>query len=100
MARDASKIELIPWPEAELSDSFYFYASCSAGSVKLSFKWLNNRWNGWAELPDGSVREFGVQPNVTSWSGFSDYGFYVKTDLTDINYASLFLCELYLVSWS
>lgn len=99
MARDMAMAELIPWPSAELSDSFSFYCSCSAGSVKLTFKWLNGRWNLWVELPDGSVREAGVQPNVTSWRGFSDYSFFVKTDLADIGYNSLFLCELYLVTW-
>ena len=99
MARDIELIERIPWPDTELSESFSFYSSCAAGTLSLTFKWLGGRWKLWVELPDGSVREAGVQPNVTSWSGFSDFGFFIKTDLTAIDYSSLFLCELYLVTW-
>lgn len=99
MTRDIERIESLPWPEIELSDNFSFFCSCAAGSLELTFRWLNERWNLWVELPDGSVREAGVQPNVTSWSGFSDWGFFVKADLSRVDYSSLFLCELYLITW-
>lgn len=83
----------------DIAENFTFNASCADGAFSFSFKWLNDRWNVWVTLPDGTIRQAGVEPNVTSWSGFSDYGLFFKTDLSVIDYNSLFLCDLILVAW-
>lgn len=97
--RSIFKLEQIPFPDTEVAENFKFETSAEAGAFKFHFKWLNNRWNVWVTLPDGSTREAGVCPNVISWSGHTDYGLVFKTDLVKIDYTSLFLTELYLITW-
>lgn len=93
------KAELVPFPSAEPAENFKFDCTAEAGNFTFHFKWLNNRWNLWVTLPTGEVREAGVQPGVTSWSQFSDYGIYFKYDASEIDFNSLFLTELYLITW-
>ncbi len=97
--REVKQYELVEWPSAELCESFSFEANATAGIFTFYFKWINNRWNCWVTLPDGTKREAGVQPNIHNWTGFSEYGLYFKTDLNNINYNSLFLTELYILTW-
>lgn len=58
-----------------------------------------NRWNCWVTLPDGSVRQAGVEPNVVSWTGYDDYGLVFQTSLPAIDFNSLFLTEMVLITW-
>lgn len=90
---------LVNWPTDEVQENFEFDVIESSGTFKFLFKWMNDRWNCWVTLPDGSTREAGVYPNVVSWSGFLDYGIIFKTDLTKINYKSLLMTKLYILKW-
>lgn len=90
---------LCPWPSVEIQENFKFNVAVPQGTIELAFKWINDRWNCWVTLPDGTVRQAGIYPNVTSWSGFLDYGFYVKSDMQQIDFNSLFLCEVYFIVW-
>lgn len=91
--------ELVQFPSSEIQENFKFDVMASAGTFTFHFKWLNDRWNLWVTLPSGEVREAGVQPNVISWSGFSDYGIQVRTSLPQIDYNSLFLTEILIITW-
>ena len=93
------QLELVPFPNGDIQDNIEFETIASAGTFTFKFKWLNNRWNLWVTLPDGTVREAGVQPNVISWSGFRDFGLIFNTQLQLIDYSSLFLTEMYLITW-
>jgi hypothetical protein len=91
--------ELVPWPNGELAENFQFSTSASGGVFNFHFKWLNDRWNLWVTLPDGEVRQAGVLPGVTSWSESSGYGLVFETSLEQIEFSSLFLTELYILTW-
>lgn len=90
---------LVHWPADEVSENFEFDVIDTDGTFKFSFKWMNDRWNVWVTLPDNSVRQAGVYPGVISWTGFLDYGLMFKTSLSEINYNSLLLTELYILKW-
>ena len=89
----------VNWPTNTVLENFEFEAIDAAGTFKFLFKWLNDRWNCWVTLPDGSVRQAGVYPNVVSWTGCLDYGLVFKTELSEINYSSLLLTELFILKW-
>ena len=91
--------ERVPFPSGELSENFKFSCSAQGGNFTFHFKWLNNRWNVWVTLPDGEERQAGVEPNVTSWSESHTYGLVFETQLPVIDYSSLFLTELYILTW-
>lgn len=97
--KEIQNASLVHWPSDEVSENFEFDVIDTDGTFKFSFKWMNDRWNCWVTLPDNSVREAGVYPNVISWSGFLDYGIMFKTSLSEINYTSLLLTELYILKW-
>lgn len=90
---------LVHWPADEVSENFEFDVIDTDGTFKFSFKWMNDRWNVWVTLPDNSVRQAGVYPGVISWTGFLDYGLMFRTSLSEINYNSLLLTELYILKW-
>ena len=91
--------EKIPWPTGDYSENFEFSASGADGVFVFNFKWLNDQWNVWVQLPDGEVRQAAVLPGVISWSECTGYGLVFETSLTKIEYASLFLTELYVLKW-
>ena len=91
--------ELVPWPSGDISENFEFSTSAQGGVFTFHFKWLNGRWNVWVTLPNGEVRQAGVLPNVTSWSEAKSYGLIFETNLPVIDYGSLFLTELYILTW-
>ena len=91
--------ERVPFPNGDLSENFQFSCSAQAGVFSFHFKWLNGRWNVWVTLPDGEVRQAGVLPNVTSWSEAKNFGLIFETNLPVIEYNSLFLTELYILTW-
>ena len=97
--KEIQNASLVHWPSDEVSENFEFDVIDTDGTFKFSFKWMNDRWNCWVTLPDNSVREAGVYPNVISWSGSLDYGIMFKTSLSEINYTSLLLTELYILKW-
>lgn len=97
--REISKLQQIPWPDSDLQDNFDFDSVCDDGTYNWHFKWFNDRWNGWVTLPSGEIRQFGIYPNVISGSGHTDYGCVFVTDLTTIDYNSLFFTTLYLITW-
>lgn len=91
--------ERVPFPNGELTENFDFSCNAEGGVFNFHFKWLNDRWNLWVTLPDGRVRQAGVQPGVVSWSESEDYGLLFETNLPVIDYNSLFLTELYILTW-
>lgn len=97
--RTPKYIEQISWPEGTECDNFQFDSIAEAGSFTFHFKWLNDRWNLWVTFPDGTKCQAGVYPNVVSWSEHSNYGLLIKTPLEAIDYNSLFMTELYLITW-
>lgn len=92
----ASKVN---WPTNTVQENFQFDAIDADGVFKFLFKWMNGRWNCWVTLPNGETRGAGVYPNVTSWSGFLDYGLLFKTDLAEINFQNLLMTEIYILKW-
>lgn len=91
--------ERVPFPSGELAENFTFSCSAIGGNFTFQFKWLNDRWNVWVTLPDGEVRQAGVLPGVVSWSECKNYGLVFETALETIDYSSLFLTELYILTW-
>ena len=91
--------EKVPFPSGELSENFTFTCTATDGLFEFHFKWLNDRWNLWVTLPNGEVRQAGVLPGVVSWSECSSYGLVFETVLETIDYSSLFLTELYILTW-
>jgi len=91
--------EQVPFPNTELVENFTFNCSAEAGTFTFHFKWLNNRWNVWVTLPSGEVRQAGVEPRVISWSEFGDFGLVFETEMETIDYKSIFLTELYIITW-
>ena len=94
-----NKRELVPWPNGNLAANFQFDATADAGNFTFHFKWLKGSWKLWVTLPDGEVRQAGVLPEVISWSEFDDYGIVIETDMESIDFNSLFLTELYIITW-
>lgn len=97
--RDIKKVERVSFPNTEIQENFKFDAVTEAGTFTLNFRWFNNRWNLWVTLPDGTIREAGVYPNIVSWTGSTDYGLVIKTSLADIDYNSLTLTEILIITW-
>jgi hypothetical protein len=91
--------ELVPFPNGDISENFTFSCSTSGGVFTFNFKWLNDRWNVWVTLPDESVRQAGVYPGVVSWSECQNFGLLFETSLSNIDYSSLFLTEMYVLAW-
>ena len=94
-----SKTELVPFPSEDPQENFEFSCTADAGNFTFHFKWMCGRWNCWVTLPDGSVRQAGVEPNVVSWTGYDDYGLVFQTSLPAIDFNSLFLTEMVLITW-
>lgn len=98
--RSIKNTYLVPYPDLDTpAENFTFNCVLPSGTFSFHFKWLNNRWDLWVTLPDGTVRQAGVYPNVMSWSGHTDYGVIFNTSLSDIDFSSLFLTELLIVEW-
>lgn len=93
------QVEQIEFPETEPRENFEFECVATSGTFTFHFKWINNSWSVWVTLPDGSVRQAGVYPNVINWTGYSDYGLVFITDLEQIDYSSLFNTSLQLITW-
>lgn len=91
--------ELVNFPTTEIYDNFQFDCIAEGGNFTFHFKWLNDRWNLWVTLPDGSVREAGVEPGVISWTGYSDYGLVFNSEVKKIDRTSLLSTELYIITW-
>lgn len=89
----------VVWPDGEITEAFSFSALHPDGVFKFTFRWFNERWNGFATLPSGEVRAFGVEPLVESWAGFLDYGIIFNTSLSFIDKESLFTTEFLILSW-
>lgn len=97
--KEYTKKELVPWPNAEPAENFEFQCTAESGVFTFHFKWLNDRWNCWATLPDGTVRQGGTEPNVTSWTGYDDWGMVIESAAEQIGYSELFQTELYILTW-
>lgn len=92
-------LSAVEWPDSDIQKNFKFTAVHPDGSFVFTFRWFNDRWNAWCELPGGEIRGVGVEPDVCSWVGFTDYGIIFDTELPKIDYPSLFLTKLYIITW-
>lgn len=91
--------ERVPFPDGEVAENFKFSCSAQGGDFTFHFKWLNDRWNLWVTLPSGEVRQAGVVPGVISWSESKTYGLIFETPMQAVDFNSLFLTELYILTW-
>ena len=91
--------ELVPWPSAEPVENFSFTCTTESGLFEFHFKWLKDKWNLWVTLPDGTVRQAGTEPNVTSWTGCQDYGIVIEAELESIGFDALYHTELFVLTW-
>lgn len=90
----------IAFPQVETPPKDFSFSTVHPDGVfKFHFRFFNERWNGWATLPTGEIRAFGIEPNVISWTGFLDYGLVFLTELPEISENNLFLTQLFLISW-
>ena len=94
-----NKIEIVPFPNTEPQENFKFDCAADSGNFTFHFKWLNDRWNLWVTLPDGTVRQAGTEPGVVSWSEFGDYGLVFIYDGETIGFKEIFQTELNLITW-
>lgn len=92
-------VKKIGYPIDSVLPHFTFSVFDTDGVFSFEFHYFNAGWNCWVTLPDGTVRQAGVYPNVISWSGYLDYGLYFKTDLAEIKEDSLLLATPYLIKW-
>lgn len=99
MAKQIKSASKVNWPNSEPLENFSFSTSDESGIFEFKFKWLNDRWNCWVTLPDGTTRQAGVYPNAVSWSGFLDYGLVFLTDLKTITFDQLYMTEVYILKW-
>lgn len=97
--KEATAIEQVAWPEFDISENFEFDAIAQGGTFKFHFRWLNDRWNLWVTLPDETVRQASVYPGVISWTGYSDWGIVIKSNMEKIDYSNLLLSEVYIITW-
>jgi hypothetical protein len=81
--------------------NFSFNTKVPEGTFYLQMKWnkFKNAWTGYATIPDGSIRQFGIWPNVTSWSSFLDYGVRIDTTLASIGLNDISNVKLMLLIW-
>jgi hypothetical protein len=82
----------IAFPVYTTELDFSFNTVVKEGTFDFRFRWYASRWHGWATLPSGEVRSFGVFPNTESWTGFVDYGITIETSRAIIGYADLADC--------
>jgi len=97
--KSAKELNSVQWPNGDINENFSFSAIHPDGVFKFTFKYFNDRWNAWVQLPDGETRAIGVAPNVISCTGFLDYGFAFSTDLTEIDKESLRDTVLLIITW-
>ena len=98
--RPIKAVEKIPIPENSNADNFTFDCMTESGTFSFNFRFFDNKWQCWATLPNGIIRQIGVYPNVISGSGNTDFGFLFKTNMTEIGKSSLTFAELYLLIWA
>jgi len=89
----------IPFPAETPAENMKFACSLPFGTFTFQLKWFNGRWNCWVTLPDGEIRQAGVNPNIYCWTGFNDYGLLFVTALQEISQSQIFDGELYLIKW-
>jgi len=53
--------------------NFSFTATIAAQAWVFNFQWRTDHWTAVVTLPDGTLRESGVIPEVINWSRNTDY---------------------------
>jgi hypothetical protein len=59
--------------------------------------WDGLLWRGYVVLPDASIRDIGVYPNVENWSRYQDYSLIFSYDADSIGYSDLTLSTIYVI---
>jgi hypothetical protein len=78
--------------------NFTFNARINGMIFAFNFKYTG-KWNIYVTMPGGTIRDAALIPNVTQWSGYSDYSIYCQTDLANIGVNDLDKVSLYMVSF-
>jgi hypothetical protein len=81
------------------SKGFKFSSSVSGKGYSFNFSWNGTNWQGWATMPDSSVRPFGVFPNAPNWTGYPDVGLLFALDADAIGPNDLSKVSMYLLEW-
>jgi hypothetical protein len=79
--------------------SFNFATNNQDGAWNFLLEWNGARWNGWATLPSGEVRQFGCIPGVINWTGFPDFGLVWLSSLAAFGQPDIFGASLVLIDW-
>jgi len=94
------QLTLINIPQGDTTAiNFNFGTQASSGAWNFLLEWNGTRWNGWATLPDGAVRQFGCIPGVINWTGFADFGLVWLSDLASFGQQDIFGASLVLIDW-
>lgn len=97
--KEIRTVNQVEWPNETPLENFQFTAIDDDGEFIFKFKLLSGRWHCWVTLPNGTVREAGVYPNVINWTGAGDYGLVFLTSLKEITKDTLYLTEMDIIKW-
>lgn len=78
---------------------FKFSSSINSKSHTFTLSWNGTNWQGWATMPDASVRPFGVFPGAVNWTGFPDVGLLFVYAGEAIGLNDLSRVSVYLLEW-
>ncbi len=100
MSKTIAAAWTIPIPQLP-TNPFNFQTTISVnGSLYIfEYRFYQARWHLWVTFPDLQKREAGIFPNVTSWTGYLDYGLFIKTDLDFIGQNDLDKITILLLKW-
>lgn len=89
----------INYPDTDIQENFTFSTVLEDGVFNFRFRWADGRWHVWVTPPGRQARPAGAEPNVMNWTGYADYGLMFVTDMTTIDFKSLYKTKLVLVKW-
>lgn len=58
--------------DATVTPNITFNSKVGSDLFSFTFR-FNVIWRGWCTMPDGSIRQLGIIPNVLNWSRFQDW---------------------------
>lgn len=98
-----SKQYTITMPNIDVTtiQNFNFNSKVGNALFNFQFTWdhINNIWQGWTTMPDLSIREFGVIPNVLNWSRFNDFSLSLGFNGDSIGLTDLINIIINIILW-
>ncbi len=92
---------IVPIPDLPVNPyNFFVNVNINSQNYVFTFMFYGERWHLWVTFPDNTRREAGIFPNVTSWTGYTDFGLTIATTLAEIGQNDLQKLTIYLVEWS